>query len=130
MALRLPGKKAVIVGGASDMAQAANRIFLEEGADLFLIDFNETALREFKESEPEYAGRIHLYPADVTSPEQIEKAFQTAEEVMGRIDILVNIAGIIRHHPITEMSYEDWNAVLRVNLTGYFHTCKNAVPYM
>lgn len=130
MSGRLEGKKAVIVGGASEMAGAVNKLFLKEGADLFLIDFDQKGMEAFRAECPEQAPRILTCQADVTKPEQMEKAMSEAVNAMGRIDILVNIAGIIRHHPITEMSYDDWNKVIQVNLTGYFNSCKNAVPYM
>ncbi len=128
--MRLENKMAVIVGGASEMAMAAGRMFLKEGASLFLIDCNEKGMADFKNDLPAYAGRITTYTADVTSCEQMGGAMAAAEKKLGRIDILVNTAGIIRHHPIDEMTFEDWQSVINVNLTGYFNSCKGAVPYM
>lgn len=130
MSQRLLGKKIVVIGGASEMAQAANELFLEAGAELMLVDYNEKALEEIQQNLSAYEGRVSVFQADVTKPEQVESAIQTAVQRLGKLDVLVNIAGIIRHHPVDEMSYEDWCAVLNVNLTGYFLTCKYAVPYM
>ena len=112
------------------MAQAANRIFLDQGADLLLVDFNEKVLREISQDLASYGDRVSIFPADVTKPEQVEAAMEEAVKRMGKLDVLVNVAGIIRHHPVDEMSYEDWCAVINVNLTGYFLTCKYAVPHM
>ena len=121
---------AVIVGGASEMALAAGSMFLKEGASIFLIDCNEKGLLAFKERYPEYDDHIWTHIANVTSLEQIDMAIAAAEKAMGRIDILLNTVGIIRHRPIDEMSFEDWQDVINVNLTGYFNACKCVVPYM
>lgn len=121
---------AVIVGGASEMAFATGSMFLKEGASIFLIDCNEKGLSAFKDSCPEYENHIWAFTANVTSFEQMSLAMAAAEKTMGRIDILLNTAGIIRHHPIDEMALEDWQDVINVNLTGYFNSCKSAVPYM
>lgn len=127
---RLEQKKAVIVGGASDLARTANALFLREGAELFLIDFDAEALNAIQAEAAERGQKLSACRADITRPEQVEAAMDRAAGELGRIDILVNTAGIIRHAPITQMSCEDWNAVIQVNLTGYFNSCKYAVPRM
>ncbi len=128
--MRLKNKKAVIVGGASEMALAASSMFLREGAGIFLIDCDEKGLMAFKDTFSDYAHHIWTHTADAASYEQVSSAMAAAEKAMGRIDILVNTVGIIRHNPIDEMTFEDWQAVINVNLTGYFNACKSAVPYM
>jgi len=128
--MRLSKKKAVIVGGASEMANTANKMFLSEGASIFLIDFNETALDAVTKELSEYKDQIFTFAADVRSYEQMETAMNQAEKVMGRIDILVNCAGIIKHSSIDEMNPEDWQSVINVNLTGYFNSCKSVTPIM
>jgi len=128
--MRLAEKKAVIVGGASEVAGAANKKFLAEGASIFLIDFNEIALEAIAGELREYKGRVFTYIADIRFYEQVEAAMRQAEKDMGRIDILVNCAGIIKHSNISEMSPEAWQSVIDVNLTGYFNSCKSITPIM
>jgi 3-oxoacyl-[acyl-carrier protein] reductase len=67
---------------------------------------------------------------DVTDEEKVRTATDQVAEEFGAIDILVNSAGIIKHKSIDEMTLDDFESVIRVNLTGTFLTCKYAVPYM
>lgn len=108
------------------MARTANRILAEEGAELFLIDVNRQALEAYRNEYP----WARICPADASDYGQMEAAMRRAQEELGRIDILLNVCGIIRHLPIDEMAEEDWQKVIDVNLTGYFHSCKCVVPYM
>ena len=74
--------------------------------------------------------RILCLRADVTAEQEVQEAMQRAVERFARIDVAVNGAGIIRHMPIESMSLEDFERVVRVNLTGTFLVCRAVVPVM
>lgn len=131
--MRLQNKVALIVGGASDIGCATGIKFLREGASVVLADLNPDALDATTQRLSAQTGldkQLHTIVADVTVPQQMDQAVAQTLARFGRLDILVNCAGIIRHSPIDEMRYEDWADVLQINLTGTFNACKAAVTVM
>lgn len=129
--MRMKDKVAFISGGASEMACAIEKTFLREGAKVVLVDISEAGLAAtVAELGEEYRENICVYQADVTKLEQMEAAAAFANETFGRIDVMVNCTGIIRHKPIDEMEAGDWASVIAVNLTGAYHSFKCVVPYM
>jgi NAD(P)-dependent dehydrogenase (short-subunit alcohol dehydrogenase family) len=126
--MRLQDKVAVVVGGASELATATGRRFLAEGAKLVLIHHNQSSLDRVL---PAYgAAKVETLIADVRDLARLQVAFNQVAQEFGRIDIMVNCAGIINHKPIDEMSLEDWLEVIEVNLTGAFNVCKSVTPIM
>jgi len=128
--MRLKNKVAVFVGGGSDIALAAGKLFAKEGASILLADYSQPDLERVA---TEYAGisaAVRTHVADVRNLADMEAAMRCAHEAFGRVDIVVNCAGIILHKPIDEMTPDEWQRVLDVNLTGAFNACKAAVPYM
>ncbi|HBL7016707.1 TPA: D-threitol dehydrogenase [Serratia marcescens] len=118
--MSLAGKVAVITGGLGGIAMAANRLLLEKGARLVLMyplfeqDKAAAALRELGEEQ------VFCQVCDVTDPDSVVAAFNAAERRFGRLDILVNCAGYVNLQPATEVTLEEWQRHLAVNLTGPF----------
>jgi NAD(P)-dependent dehydrogenase (short-subunit alcohol dehydrogenase family) len=126
--MRLQNKIAVIVGGASELATATGKRFLAEGAKLVLIHHNQSSLDRVL---PAYgAEKVETGIADVRDLLSLQAACAAVVMQYGRIDVLVNCAGITNHKPIDEMSLEDWQEVIDVNLTGTFNACKAVTPIM
>ena len=123
----LVGKKVVITGGASGIGLSTAKRFIDEGAKVVIIDWNEEELNKILSSIPELKGGIHT---DVSNPEQIKTAFKKIDEVLGSIDILISNAGISFRNPFLEIDYEQWSKVLRVNLDGMFLCAKEAILRM
>ena len=130
MAREFENKAVLITGGAGDIGRAAASRFAGGGARLALIDSDAEALeavcREFGSGGTEVVSR----GVDVTDLEAVMSAVGEIQTSLGGIDVLVNCAGIYRHKNIQEMSLEEWDQTLNVNLKGVFVTCKAVGPSM
>lgn len=124
---RLSQKVALITGGASGLGRAMGRLFTKEGAKVVLTDINEengqAAVTEIKNN----GGDAHFISHDVTSEEQWESVISQTLETHGRLNIVVNSAGIGALGNAEETSYEDWRKVNSINLDGVFLGTKHGI---
>jgi len=123
----LKGKRVVITGGASGIGLATAKRFINEGAKIIILDWNQEALNKALSNNPELNGGV---PADVSNPDSIEVAFKKVDEIIGGIDILISNAGISVRRPFLEIEYEEWSKILRVNLDGMFLCAREAIKRM
>ncbi len=123
-------KVCLITGAARGLGEAIARRFLDAGARLMLCDLNGEAAEKLAGSLDHSRRRVLAQRVDVTAEREVQTAVDKAVEHFGRIDVLVNCAGIIKHGPIEQMSLEAFESVLRVNLTGIFLFCRAVVPVM
>ena len=123
----LSGKSALVTGGASGIGAATARRLLEEGCQVSVLDRDPEARQRLASDLPELAG---VYEADVADLGQVETAFAQAIADTGGVDILINNAGISIRRPFTEITPEDWERVLAVNLTGVFYVAQVAARHM
>jgi 3alpha(or 20beta)-hydroxysteroid dehydrogenase len=123
---RVSGKVALISGGARGMGASHARLLVEEGAKVVIgdiLDEEGTALAaELGEDSARY---VHL---DVTDYAEWEAAVAVATEAFGRLDVVVNNAGIANFGPIEEYTIEAWQKIIDINLTGVFYGIKAAIP--
>jgi NAD(P)-dependent dehydrogenase (short-subunit alcohol dehydrogenase family) len=127
-------KVAVITGAARGIGLATARKFIAEDWRVVMIDIdgaNQIAAREglIRESN-EASGKTLAIECDVSDPAQVADAIKKALDEFGRIDALVNNAGIAVFKPVTETTYEEWSRVLAVNLSGPFICSQACVPAM
>ena len=122
-------KVAVITGAARGIGLATARKFLAEGWRVAMLDIDgETQDRAHRDlNDPDNALALQC---DVSAPDQVAAAIDAAVARFGRIDVLVNNAGIAIFSPVMETSFEDWSAVLATNLSGPFICTKACVPAM
>jgi 3-oxoacyl-[acyl-carrier protein] reductase len=127
--LRLQGRGALVTGGASGIGKATARRLAADGARVTIADIGAERL-EAAVAELTASGDVSSVAMDVTDWTQVERATQAAAKRMGGLDVLVTCAGVT--HPATawETSLEDWERVLRINLTGTFLCAKAAAPLM
>ena len=119
--LGLRNKVAMVTGGARGISKAIAEKLAEEGAKLVITDINEKqAQLSAAEIEKKYTVEVMAQKHDVSSEESTKEIIKAAVSRFSRIDILINNAGITRDSRMMIMSLEDWNMVLRVNLTGAF----------
>ncbi|MEV1179054.1 glucose 1-dehydrogenase [Nonomuraea sp. NPDC049784] len=121
----LDGKVALITGGARGMGAAHVRLFLEEGARVVFGD----VLDEEGKALAEETGAAYVHH-DVTSVEDWSRAVATATELHGRLDVLVNNAGILKFRRIADMSPDDFDRVISVNLKGTWLGIKSVISPM
>lgn len=126
LGLRLQGKVAIISGGARGMGEAHARAFLEEGA--LGVVLGDVLEREGVALAGELGKSARFVKLDVTSEEDWRLAVLEAEREFGRLDVLVNNAGIADWSPLQSYELAAWQNILNVNLTGVFLGIKTAVP--
>ena len=123
--MNLEGKATIVTGGASGMGAATARLFSEAGAHVIIVDRNEELARE-------HAARIGAtaLAGDVSQSAFCEQAVAHAVGCHGRLDCVVNAAGIIARATGLETSDDDWRRVMAVNVDGVFFMCRAAIRQM
>lgn len=127
--MRLKDKVALITGGANGIGLATAERFAKEGAKIILWDLsdkgNDVAERLKKEGH-----EVIFRKVSVTNEEEVQKAVAEAHAHFGRIDILINNAGITKDRTLLKMSKQEWDDVIGVNLTGVFICTQAVAPIM
>lgn len=127
--MKLADKVALITGGARGIGKETAQKFLQEGAKVVICDRDRSAgmavLEEFGDK-----NRVEFFEVDVTNTAQIEEMVQSTIDTYGRIDILINNAGITIDGFLTKMNEADWEKVIAVNLSGVFKFTKAVIPVM
>lgn len=123
----LKGKRVLITGGASGIGAATAVRFLEEGSLVTVLDRDSQALAQAAKQMPALSGTVN---ADVARLDQVQRAFGESVRIMGGVDVVVNNAGISIRHNFLEITPEEWDRVLAVNLTGVFYVAQTAARHM
>src|SRR3982751_1466954 len=128
----LKQKSAIVTGSTSGIGLGIARAFAERGADVMLNGFGNADEIEFTRAEMErtYRVKVRYSSADMSKPDQIRAMATAAEHEFGKVDIVVNNAGIQHVAPIEEFPEEKWNAIVAINLSSAFHLIKAVVPGM
>jgi len=117
----------IVTGGGEGIGRAICEGFLEAGAQVHVCDIDPDHLASVAASHERVRGTV----GDVANPGDVGRMLDEARSWMGPIDVLVNNAGIAgRRAPLEDLSDEDWDRVMRVNLYGMFHTMRQLVPSM
>jgi meso-butanediol dehydrogenase / (S,S)-butanediol dehydrogenase / diacetyl reductase len=123
----LKSKRVLITGGASGIGAATAARFLEEGAQVSILDRDAKACESIRHQLPAISDTII---ADVANLKQVASAFAQAVHSMGAVDVLINNAGISMRHNFLEITPEEWDQVIAVNLTGVFYVAQTAARHM
>lgn len=127
----LSGKAAIITGGSKGLGYAMAAGLASAGAKVMLVNRNaEEGAQAAKEISTDFKTAAISYAADITRKDQTEEMARYAMEAFGRIDILINSAGINIRGPIDEVSPEDFNQVMDINVNGTWLCCRAVTPYM
>jgi len=128
----LQQKSAIVTGSTSGIGLGIARGLAQQGADIMLNGFGDGQEIEFTRAElqRQYGVKVRYSSADMSQPEQIRAMADLARAEFGKIDIVVNNAGIQHVAPIEEFPDAKWDAVLAINLSSAFHLIKAVVPEM
>ena len=125
-AFSLEGKKAIVVGGAGDLGIAMVEALAQAGAQTIIIDYDKRAL-DFSENLKKDGLNVDAIIADVSIKSEIDESYAKALELLGgKVDILINSAGIQRRYSSENFPDDEWSKVIAINLDATFHYCKLA----
>jgi NAD(P)-dependent dehydrogenase (short-subunit alcohol dehydrogenase family) len=127
---RLDGKVALISGAARGQGEAEARLFAQEGASVVLGDILDDEGKQVAASIEAAGGKAVYVHLDVTNEASWRDAVATAERVYGKLNILVNNAGILNRKSVEETTEDDLDLILAVNVKGVFLGTKHAIPAM
>ncbi|HQN55748.1 MAG TPA: 3-oxoacyl-[acyl-carrier-protein] reductase [Saprospiraceae bacterium] len=127
---RLENKIAVITGGGSGIGRATALRFADEGAHVIIWDVADKKGEEAITALKDKGSNAAYYHVDTTDKEQIAKATEDVISRYGRIDILINNAGITKDSTLLKMTDEQWERVIDVNLNGVYHCTRAIAPIM
>ena len=123
----LQGKRVLVTGGASGIGAATARRFLEEGSAVCVLDRDNQGRQRIQHELPELAGTLD---ADVSNLKQVQAAIDDAVRIMGGLDVVINNAGISIRHNFLDITSDEWDRVMAVNLTGVFYVAQTAARHM
>lgn len=126
----LDGKVAVVTGAAAGIGEAIAHLFGAQGAHVFILDLNGNRVTAVADHIRRDGGSAFSFLADVRKPEAVRTVVRQALEQFGRIDILINNAGVYPRKPFLEMSEQEWDDVQETNLKGVFHCTMAVLPHM
>jgi 3-oxoacyl-[acyl-carrier protein] reductase len=127
---RLKDKVAIITGAAQGIGKATTLKFLEEGARVAVWDIDIEKGQQLVKSLAAEGHDIRFYQVNTTQFEEVEAAAKSVATDFGKIDILINNAGITRDSTLKKITMEQWHQVIDVNLNGVFYCTKAIYPYM
>jgi len=127
--MRLQGKVAIITGAARGIGRETALLFAAEGAKVVICDLLEEGEKVAEEIRSR-GGEAIFHKLDVTDRQAVKRMVDTVVERYGRIDILINNAGITRDAQFLKMTEEDWDKVIAVNLKGVFNVTQAVAPVM
>ena len=125
------GKSVLVTGSSKGIGKAAVLAFAKSGANVLINYIGDGSLAEAVRAEAEsYGVKAVKYEADVSDPQQVKAMYHYMDEQIGTVDILVNNAGFAKESPITEMTDEMWDSMIKVHLYGTFYNAREAAVRM
>lgn len=126
----LNGQVAIVTGGASGIGLATVESFIEKGVKVVFADYNEQAGKEVEAQLRENGAEVLFVKVDVSDEKEVESLVAKTVETFGKVDIMINNAGIGVLASTHELSYEEYNKVIKINQDGVFFGAKYAIREM
>ena len=123
----LKGKRTLVTGGTSGIGTAITERFLDEGAQVIVLSSNPDNLTALSVKYPNLDATLQ---ADVGNPAEVTEAFQQLDKIWGGLDILINNAGISIRNEFIDILVEDWEKIIKTNLSGVFFVSQQAARRM
>ena len=130
MGNNIAGKIVVITGASSGLGEATARHLSEQGAVVVLGARRIDRIRALAQALAGSEGKALALQTDVTQSEQVKKLVEAAVEKYGRIDVMINNAGLMPHSPLERLKIDDWDRMIDVNIKGVLYGIAAALPYM
>ena len=127
---RLAGRKALVTGASRGIGRAIALRYAEEGADLFLTATRAERLHETRALADAKGAKVWLHPADVSRRDEVDAMVGAAIAALGTIDVLVNNAGVYKAARLVDITPEDFDRVMQVNVYGAFHVMQLVLRHM
>lgn len=121
-------KNIIVTGGAQGIGKIITQYLLKKGFCVSVFEIDREAIQEFREEEK--SEKLAFYKCDVSFENEVKEAINNSVATFGRVDGLINNAAIARNKPLTELTAEEWNRVIAVNLSGPFLCAKHAMPHL
>jgi NAD(P)-dependent dehydrogenase (short-subunit alcohol dehydrogenase family) len=128
--MSLQDKVAIVTGSAKGIGWGIAKVFSEKGAKVVVVDWDEENGEKTAQELNQSGGEALFVKCDVSQEEQVKAMVQAALDKFGRIDVLVNNAGVGVYKSVLDASSEDWDHCLAVNLKGQFLCSKYVIPHM
>lgn len=129
--MKLQGKVAIVTGAANGIGWETVKLFAHEGAKVAVADYQvQEAEAKIRTLSSDYGGKVVVFRVDVTDRSSVDEMVQAVIDTFGKIDILINNAGITRDAMLSKMTKEDFQCVLEVNLNGVFHCTQSVLPHL
>jgi len=126
----LDGRIALITGASKGLGKAMALALSQAGATVALVSRDETKLQTVKQEIENASGKAELFIADVKDEQQVERLEADVSKRLGKIQILVNNAGVNLRKNLIDFSLSEWQSVMDTNLTSVFLMCRKFVPHM
>jgi NADP-dependent 3-hydroxy acid dehydrogenase YdfG len=126
----IAGKVVVITGGSSGLGEATGRYLAERGARVVLGARRTDRLHALVEEITQHGGQALARATDVTDADQVQALVDAAVDQYGRIDVIINNAGVMPHSPLERRKVDDWNRTIDVNIKGVLYGIAAALPHM
>ena len=123
-------KIAVVTGASSGIGRATAALFVANGGDVVAFGRSETELNALREEARHADGTIKIHLGDITELSHIDRLVSETIDQFGRIDVLVNAAGIIKSGSIENTTLDDWDKMLNINLRSVFYLTQKCVPHL
>ncbi len=126
----MDNRVAVITGASSGIGRACALLFAKNGYDVVAVGRNESELNALRDKARKFSGSIRIHLADITETSQVDRLLSETMQHLGRIDVLVNAAGIIKTGSIEGTTLDDWDKMMTINLRSAFNLMQKCVPHL